>query len=92
MQFTSYFCEYSKLFFYFVFKISQPPKGLQARRSVTVTFHVVVYQPVWDWDDSTKMYIRFGHPDLDVWKYDFGPLRVERYDHRPSGLYTFLKG
>lgn len=57
-----------------------PPKGLTAleSQSISVTFHVLLPKPIWEWDANSKMYIRFGHQDLGKWGYDCGPMEIQR--------------
>ena len=76
--------EFYKCYYFFVnnyfvcVQINRIPRGLQTKGFITVTFHVIVHKPIWDWDESTAMYIRFGHQDLGNWNYDCGPLQLER--------------
>lgn len=47
--------------------------------SIVVTFHAVVPKLLWEWDDSSRMHIRFGHKDLGEWKHNTGVFMESRY-------------
>jgi len=43
---------------------------------------VIVPRTIWEWDDYSKICIRFGHPELGKWKYNCGlSLFKERYNY-----------
>jgi hypothetical protein len=42
--------------------------GFGQKNFVDITFNVIVPQHYWLWDRDTKMYLRFGHPQLGNWK------------------------
>lgn len=47
---------------------SQECSGFRVQDSVAVTFNVIVPRDYWLWDVNTKMYLRFGNPNLGKWK------------------------
>ena len=57
-------------------------KGLKAdpQRSIKITFHAIVPKPLWEWDETSCMHIRFGHKDLGDWKHNVGDFREIRYN------------
>ena len=51
-----------------------PPK-----KSLEVTFHVLLPKKVWNWDEKSRMHMRFSHPKLGEWKEDVGEFIIKRY-------------
>ena len=48
-------------------------------KQLKVVFHVLVHQPIWEWDAESQMFVRFGNPELGNFQYDYGPFKVDRY-------------
>ena len=44
-----------------------------------IRFHAVIPKDVWEWDESAKVYMRFGIPELGNWETNQGPGVIERY-------------
>jgi hypothetical protein len=70
----------------FVLAFSEPKPnvctvGLKAspKKSVKLTFHVLVPKTCWEWDSKTSMHIRFGHLKLGPWT-DCGTFEEIGYD------------
>ena len=53
-------------------------KGLQAKKSIAVTFHAIVPKPLWEWDDKSCIHMRFGHKDLGNWQHNVGEFKESR--------------
>ena len=55
--------------------IKNVPRGLKPsnEHSMRVAFHAIVPLDIWEWDDSSRIYIRFGHTKFGKWKHDAGP-------------------
>lgn len=51
--------------------------GFDDANSVAVTFNVIVPRDFWLWDKSTKMFLRFGDPNLGGWS-DVGEFTSHR--------------
>ena len=49
------------------------------RHSIAVTFHALVPLAAWEWDDRSKMHIRFGLIELGDWKYNCGDFQMRLY-------------
>lgn len=55
-------------------------KGLEdSRKSISVTFHAIVPKPLWDWDGTSCMHMRFDHKDLGKWHQNVGEFKEIRY-------------
>ena len=65
--------------------VENVPHGLKHSNmhSMTVIFLAIVPLDIWEWDDSSSIYIRFGHSEFGDWKFDAGPGRKHR-----SSLYV----
>ena len=48
-------------------------------QAITVTFHVIVPKPLWEWDDSSSIHMRFGGKKLGDWKQNVGHFDTSRY-------------
>ena len=51
------------------------PKGYNpegSEGSLDVVFHVIIAKPVWEWDDESKVFLRFGSKHLGGWKRNIG--------------------
>ena len=48
------------------------------KTSVKLVFHAIVPLPYWEWDNKSRIYIRFGHPKLGDWDYNCGEFEVVR--------------
>ena len=46
--------------------------GLNAKRSVAVKFHCILPKILWEWDESSHIYMRFEGADLGNWEVDIG--------------------
>ena len=59
------------------------PDGLKPSNedSMMVIFRAIVPLDIWEWDDQSKIYIRFGHPKFGNWKVDVGPGKRIRYNY-----------
>lgn len=60
---------------------SNVPRGFQPSKehSMLVVFDTIVPLDIWEWDDKSKIYIKFGHSEFGDWKYDAGPGEEIRY-------------
>lgn len=47
--------------------------------AVRIEMHAVIPVGLWQWNEKSKVYIRFGLPQLGNWKFDYGPGIRERY-------------
>ena len=47
--------------------------------SMTVAFYAIVPLDIWEWDDKSGIYIRFGHHHFGNWRFDAGPGKIIRY-------------
>jgi hypothetical protein len=47
--------------------------------SIAVTFHCIVPKHMWEWDDTSVMYIRFEGDALGNWKHNLGKFQQGRY-------------
>ena len=47
-------------------------------RSIQITFHSLVNLPLWKWNSTSCMHIRFGHESLGNWKHDCGNMTINR--------------
>ena len=50
-----------------------------SNNKMLVIFRAVIPKDVWEWDESAKVCMRFGNPELGNWETDYGPGQVERY-------------
>ena len=50
------------------------PQGFRVseRDSINVIFHVIVPLDIWEWDETSQICLRFGHPDLGGWGFNCG--------------------
>ena len=57
-----------------------PPRALQASptESMKVVFHAILPLSLWGWNESSLVYIRFGHAKLGNWHCDCGPMEFKR--------------
>ena len=53
--------------------------GLNARRSVAVTFHCILPKLLWQWNEKSRMYMRFEGYALGNWENDVGEFKEGRY-------------
>ena len=53
--------------------------GLNADRSVAVTFHCILPKLFWEWDKRSHIYMRFEGEALGNWKVDVGNFSEHRY-------------
>ena len=44
---------------------------------MTVVFHALLLAPLWEDDETSGVYIRFGGSELGRWKCDHGPMDVK---------------
>ena len=59
-----------------------PPQGLNGsdHEKTTVIFHALLPIALWEFDDSSSVYLRFGSKLLGEWQCDVGPMqKVSRY-------------
>ena len=42
-------------------------------------FRAIIPVGLWQWNQESQVYIRFGIPQLGNWDYDYGPGIEERY-------------
>ena len=42
-------------------------------QSMIVVFRAIVPLSIWEWDEKSKIYIRFGHDSFGNWNFDAGP-------------------
>ena len=58
-----------------------PPSALtqSPKESKTVVFHAVLPTDLWEWDNDSEVYIRFGHRNLGAWHCDCGPMTIVKY-------------
>ena len=55
--------------------------------SMTVAFYAIVPLDIWEWDDNSGIYIRFGHSLLGDWEFYAGPGERIRYSSCECVLY-----
>lgn len=67
---------------------SDMPKGflLPDEESIKVTFHVILPLHFWEWDNTSKIGILFGHPGLGGWNYCHV---IENYKQRYAHTYWY---
>ena len=55
------------------------PQGLKGgnHEMTTVVFHALLPTGLWEFDDTSSIYIRFGSPVLGNWHCDIGPMQKE---------------
>ena len=56
-----------------------PPKLPESTPLLSVEFHVLLSKEEWLWDDSAKVYLRFGHHLLGGFLCCHGPMDVIKY-------------
>lgn len=44
-----------------------------------LTFHAIVHLGYWEWDNTSRIHIRFGHEKLGSWEVDCGKFQIARY-------------
>ena len=49
---------------------------------ITIVFHALLPSPLWKWDDTSDVYIRFDSSRLGNFQSDCGPMVVVRYEHK----------
>ena len=49
-------------------------------KSMMVIFHAIVPLDIWEWNDKSEIYLRFGDPQFGNWKFDAGPGQQIRYN------------
>jgi hypothetical protein len=84
---------YRPLYLYIIILAFSEPKpnvcidGLNAspKKSVKLTFHVLVPKAYWEWDSTSAMFIQFGHPKLGPWT-DCGTFQEVRYDQSHTAM------
>ena len=71
-------------YFYFYRKL---PGGFcthQDDNTMKIIFKAIIPTRVWGWDETSAVYMRFGHDELEKWGYDYGPGVVERLNNTNS--------
>lgn len=70
----------SLLFFFRSNNNDSPTTGILSNcdHAVAVTFHVIVPLDYWQWDQSSHIYLRFGHTKLGSWKHDIGNFEIHK--------------
>ena len=53
-------------------------KGLNAEDSIKVTFHCIVPQHLWEWDETSCIHMRFEGDALGNWKHNLGNFKKGR--------------
>lgn len=53
--------------------------GLNTEHSIAITFHCILPTMLWEWDETSRMYMRFEAPDLGKWEDNVGEFRKGRY-------------
>ena len=43
---------------------------------IGVVFHVILPKPHWEWDKTSKIYLRFGCKELGEWKENVGDFEI----------------
>ena len=56
------------------------PPGINCSEglSMQVEFHAIVPLDVWEWDQDSKIYIRFGYSEFGDFEHDIGPGEIIR--------------
>ena len=49
---------------------------------IEVIFHVILPKPHWEWDKSSKIYLRFGCRELGKWEENVGDFKIRYAYHR----------
>lgn len=51
------------------------PPGINCSKelSMPVEFHAIVPLDLWEWDQDSKIYMRFGYSEFGDWEHDVGP-------------------
>ena len=59
---------------------SNVPYGLKPsiEQNMNVVFFAIVPLAIWEWDENSVMYIRFGHAGFGNWRFDAGPGKITR--------------
>ena len=55
-------------------------------KSIRVTFHVIVPKPLWEWNDSSCIHMRFDGKEMGDWKYNVGSFDLSRYMY----MYSYI--
>ena len=58
------------------------PRGFSNSKdkdALCILFRGILPKSVWNWDEKSKVYMRFGSFYFGEFKYDFGPGEIERY-------------
>ena len=45
----------------------------------SVIFHALLPVSLWEFDDTSEVYIRFGSDKLGEWNCDIGPMKISRF-------------
>ena len=45
-----------------------------------LVFHAIIPLPFWEWDDKSRIFMRFGHSKLGEWEVNCGDFKIPRYD------------
>ena len=48
--------------------------------SMKLVFHAIIPLPFWEWDDKSRIFMRFGHSKLGHWEVNCGEFKT-RYDY-----------
>ena len=49
------------------------------RMSMKLVFHAIIPLPFWEWDDKSRIFMRFGHSKLGEWEINCGEFKIPRY-------------
>ena len=66
------------------YKRSQPSSNPLAgicednKNAVEIIFEVIFPSQYWGYDDSSSLYLRFGHPELGRWNHNIGKFTLLR--------------
>ena len=58
-------------------------RGLMANpeKSITMIFHCIIPKLLWEWDETSCMYMRFENSALGNWRHNIGEFKLGRYVH-----------
>ena len=74
------YCDNNIVYFYRKYDVT----GLECndpKMSMKLVFHAIIPLPFWEWDDKSRIFMRFGHSKLGDWVVDCGQFKIARYDY-----------
>ena len=60
------------------------------RHMVRVVFHALLPSKLWEFDETSEVYIRFGCDKLGAWTFDHGPMKALKYVVKHYGYLDIL--